>query len=228
MKKFFTYLLVLGTSLSTLAADPVRGLFASVHVGGQGTYENHTYTNPAGADGKEEKLNISAVYGINFGILNQIEKTKAVVGGEVFLNMSSATQKYVLRAANGPSEGNVQIKNPLNFGPTGILGTMITPKLMLYAKAGFAWNSFQLKYSNLNNNERPNSKTYKKFLRGPVAGAGANYLLTNKIMIGGEYMYFHPSEITPRKLSNPEGGVARQYKFGPTMHQVVVKLSMLF
>ena len=142
--------------------------------------------------------------------------------------MSSATQKYVLRAANGPSEGNVQIKNPLNFGPTGILGTMITPKLMLYAKAGFAWNSFQLKYSNLNNNERPNSKTYKKFLRGPVAGAGANYLLTNKIMIGGEYMYFHPSEITPRKLSNPEGGVARQYKFGPTMHQVVVKLSMLF
>lgn len=228
MKKQILVFAVLAASLSGLSADPVRGVFAALHAGAIGTYENHTYTNPAGQDGKENKLNLAAAYGFNFGLLNQIESTKAVVGGEIFFSMSSAVQKYVLRAANGPSEGSVQIKNPYNFGPAGILGTMITPKLMLYAKAGMAWNLFRLKYSDLNRNESPNSKTYKKYLRGPIGGVGASYMITNKLMIGGEYTYFHPSEITPRKLSNPEGGIARQYKFGPTMHQVVAKISLLF
>lgn len=213
---------------SGLFADPVRGLFASVNFGGLGTYNNHTYTNSAGQEGKEESLSAAATYGMNFGLLNQIEKTKVVVGGEVFFNMTSANKKYVLKSANGPAEGDLQIKNTYNFGPCGIAGMMLTPKLMFYTKLGFAWNCFRLKYSNLNNNERPNSKNYKKTLSGPAGGAGANYLINNKFMIGCEYMYFHPSEITPRKLSEPQGGVARQYKFAPTIHQVVIKLSLLF
>lgn len=213
---------------SYLAADPVRNLYISLHFGGQGTYQNHTYTNPSGKDGKETKLNLAPVYGLNFGILNQIEKTKMVVGGEVFYNMSGASQKYVLRADNGPAEGNVHIKNSYNFGPAGIMGIMLSTKIMIYAKAGFGWNGFSLKYANLNNNEMPNSKNYKKTLKGLLGGAGANYLLNNKFMIGAEYTYFHPNEITLRKLSNPEGGVARQYKYGPTIHQAVLKISLLF
>ena len=70
------------------------------------------------------------------------------------------TQKYSLRASNAPSDGKITIKNPYSFGACGILGTMLTPKILVYAKAGFAMCQSQIKYSALQNGENPNFKNF--------------------------------------------------------------------
>lgn len=211
-----------------LAADPVRGLFASLNLGGRFTPQNHDYTNPGGAVGKETKMNTSTSFGVSLGMLNQIEKTKAVVGGEVSVSMNQSKASYNLKVDGGNPEGRVSITNPFTFGVYGIAGMMMTPKLMFYAKAGYAWTTNQLKYTNLNNNENPSSKTYKKTMSGLSGGGGANFLVTNKFMVGGEYLYHAPKEITPRNNDSPQGSQKRKFVYHPTVHTVSLKLSILF
>lgn len=211
-----------------LAADPVRGLFASLNLGGRLTSQNHDYTNPGGAVGKETKMNTSTSFGISLGMLNQVEKTKAVVGGEVSVSMNQSKASYNLKVDGGNPEGRVSITNPFTFGVYGIAGMMMTPKLMFYAKAGYAWTTNQLKYTNLNNNENPSNQTYKKTMSGLSGGGGANFLVTNKFMVGGEYLYHAPKEITPRNNDSPQGGQKRKFVYHPTVHTVSLKLSILF
>ncbi len=211
-----------------LAADPVRGLFASLNLGGMGTFQNHDYTNPAGTVGKETTLNIAPSFGLSLGMLNQIEKTKVVLGGEVSLSMNTAKQKYTLSVAGGSPEGSLSITDPYTFGVYGITGMMMTPKLMFYAKAGYAWMTTQLKYTNLNNNENPNFQTYKKTMSGLTGGGGLNFLVTNKFMIGGEYLYYNPKQMILRNNDSPQGGVSRKFVYHPTVHTVSLKFSILF
>lgn len=221
--------LVLATSflVTALSADPVRGMFASLNVGGALSSQNHDYTNPTGATGKENKSKLSSSFGLGFGILNQVEKTKAVVGGEASFALNQSKQKYTLHVSGGNPEGNLNITNPYTFGIYGIVGMMMTPKLMFYGKAGYAWMKTQLKYTDLNN-ENPNSQTYKKTMSGLSGGAGVNYLMANKFMIGGEYLYYLPSSITPRNNNSPQGGQIRKFVYHPTAHSFSLKLSMLF
>lgn len=211
-----------------LAADPVRGLFASLNLGGRFTFQNHDYTNPGGKEGKETKVNTAPSFGISLGMLNQIEKTKVVVGGEVSVSRNQSKANYNLQVEGSGTEGRVSITNPYTLGVYGIAGMMMTPKLMFYAKAGYAWTTNQLKYTNLNNNENPPSKTYKKTMSGLSGGGGINFLLTNKFMVGGEYLYHAPKEITPRNNDSPQGGQKRKFVYHPTVHAVTLKLSILF
>ena len=212
--------------VSPLSADPVRGLFAGINAGARYSIQNHDYTNSTGAVGKQKQGELATSFGISLGLLNQIEKTKAVVGGEVSASMNQSKINYTLQTDGGNPEGKLNIKNPYTFGGYGILGTMITPKLMLYAKAGWAWVSSTLQYSGLS--ENPSSSKYSKTINGPSGGAGANYLITNKIMIGGEYLIHVPTASTPRDNTIPINGVKRKFVYHPTVHAVNVCVKFLF
>ncbi len=227
MRNFNKLVLSACVLVTSLSADPVRGMFASINVGGGLVAQNHDYTSPTGATGKETKSKLSTSFGLSLGMLNQIEKTKAVVGGEVSFSLNQSRQKYTLSVNGGNPEGNLNITNPYTFGAYGIVGMMMTPKLMFYGKAGYAWMKTQLKYTDLNN-ENPNSQTYKKTMSGLSAGGGANFLLSNKFMVGGEYLYYSPKSITPRDNKTPQGGQTRKFVYHPTVHTFSLKLSMLF
>ena len=92
-------------------------------------------------------------------------------------------------------------------------------------------NTFDLiigfKYTNLNK-ENPSYHTYKKTMSGLSGGPGVNYLLTNKFMIGGEYLYYRPNQITPRNNDTAVGGQKRKFVYSPTVHTVSLKLTVLF
>lgn len=223
-KIFFTLCLL----IPSLAADPVRGLFASLNLGLRLTSQKHDYTNPTGGVGKETKLNTATSFGLSVGMLNQIEKTKVVVGGEGSIAMTQSKANYNLHVDGGGTEGKVNITNPYTFGVYGIAGMMMTPKLMFYAKAGYAWMTAQLKYKDLNNNENPNHKTYRKTMSGLSGGAGVNFLTSNKFMVGGEYLLHVPSESTPRNNDTSIGGQKRKFVYHPTAHTIGLKLSLLF
>lgn len=227
MKTFYRLVPAILFFTTSLYADPVRGMFASLNLGASVAFQNHDYTGPTGASDKQKKAKISPSFGLSLGLLNQIEKTKAVVGGEVSFTLPQSRQKYALNASSGTADGNLSIKNPYIVGAYGIAGMMLTPKLMLYGKAGYAWMKTELKYTNLNN-ENPNFQTYKKTMSGLGGGAGVNYLLTNKIMLGGEYLFYTPKSITPRNNSSPQGGQSRKFVYHPSVHSVSMKLSMLF
>lgn len=228
MKNISKIILTTCVFATPLAADPVRGLFASLNLGGRFTSQNHDYTNAAGKEGKETKVNPSTSFGVSLGMLNQIEKTKAVIGGEVSISMNQSKASYNLQVEGGGSpDGKVNITNPYTFGVYGIAGMMMTPKLMFFAKAGYAWTTNQLKYTNLKN-ENPSSQTYKKTMSGLSGGGGANFLVTNKFIVGGEYLYHAPKEITPRNNDSPQGGQTRKFVYHPTVHAVSLKLSLLF
>ena len=209
---------------SPLAAAPVRGIFASVNLGCRYTSQNHDYTNNTGAVGKETKGELATSFGLSFGLLNQVEKTKAVVGGEVSVAMNQSKTSYNLQAAGGQPEGNVEIANPYTFGGFAILGTMMTPKLMLYAKAGYAWVTTTLKYKGLTEG----NENYSKTLAGVSGGGGANYLITDKVMIGCEYLIHMPGQTNPRNNSYPVGGQKRKFVYHPTIHLINIRVSMLF
>ena len=225
--KIFTKLPIAFFILGTpLAADPVNGLFASLNLGGVGIFQNHEYTSPSNAVDNKKKLKIGTSFGLSFGILHQVEQTKVVAGGEVSASLNKTTQKYDLNTG-GDIEGSLSITNPYSFGAYGIAGMMMTPKLMFYAKAGYAWMRAELKYTNLNK-ENPSYHTYKKTMSGLSGGPGVNYLLTNKFMIGGEYLYYRPNQITPRNNDTAVGGQKRKFVYSPTVHTVSLKLTVLF
>ncbi len=228
MRNFSKLILAICIFTASLAADPVRGLFASLNLGLRFTPQNHDYTNPNGAVGKETKLNTSTSFGLSLGMLNQMEKSKIVVGGEASLSMNQSKANYSLHVDGGGTEGKLSITNPYTLGVYGIAGMMMTPKLMFYGKAGYAWTTNQLKYTELNNGENPSSRMYKKTMSGLSGGGGLNFLVTNKFMVGGEYLYHAPKEITPRKNDTAEGGQKRKFVYHPSVHTVSLKLSMLF
>lgn len=220
-------IIILGSLFTTnLVSAPVKGMFASVKFGGKGIYQDHKYVSPSGSTGKFDNLKIGSFLGLGFGILNQVEKSKAVLGGEVEANLNQAGKKYILDVGNG-AEGNLAITNPYSFGAYGIAGVMMTPHVMVYTKAGYAWMRTNLKYTNLQN-ENPNSQTFKKTMSGVSGGGGASYLLTDKIIIGAEYLYSRPTPITPRKNDTVEGGQKRTFEYSPTVHSLGLKISYLF
>lgn len=227
MKNFNKLTLVACLFITSLSADPVRAIFASLNLGGMLIFQNHDYTNPTGATGKEKKTNLSTSFGLSLGMLNQVEKTKTVVGGEASFSLNQAKQKYTLNVSGGNPEGNLSITDPYSFGAYGIVGMMMTPKLMLYGKAGYAWMKTQLKYTDLSG-ENPNFQTYKKTMSGLSGGGGVNFLMSNKFMVGGEYLYYSPKSITPRNNNSSQGGVTRKFVYHPTVHTLSLKLSMLF
>ena len=207
-----------------LSASPVRGLFASLNLGCRYTSQNHDYTNNTGAVGKETKGELATTFGLSFGMLNQVEKTKAVVGGEVNVSMNQSKADYNLQTSGGAVEGKVSIANPYTFGGFAILGTMMTPKLMFYAKAGYAWVKTTLKYTGISEG----NASYSKILAGISGGGGAYYLLTDKIMLGCEYLIHVPGPTTPRDNSYAVGGQKRKFVYHPTIHSINLKVSMLF
>lgn len=212
------------TIISPLSASPVRGLFASFNLGCRYTSQNHDYTNNAGAVSKETKGELATTFGLSFGLLNQVEKTKAVVGGEVSISMNQSKASYNLQGTGGQVDGKVSIANPYTFGGFAILGTMMTPKLMLYAKAGYAWVTTTLKYTGLSEGDA----NYRKTLAGVSGGGGAYYLITDKVMIGCEYLIHVPGQATPRDNSYSVNGQKRKFVYHPTIHSVNLKVSMLF
>ena len=58
MRKITKAILTVTILATPLAADPVRGLFASLNLGLRFTPQNHDYTNPNGAVGKEADRNV--------------------------------------------------------------------------------------------------------------------------------------------------------------------------
>jgi len=227
MRTFYKLVPAVFFFTTCLFADPVRGMFASLNLGASVAFQNHDYTGQTGAVDKQKKTKIAPSFGVSLGLLNQIEKTKAVVGGEVSFTLPQSRQKYALNRSSGTADGNLTIKNPYILGVYGIAGLMLTPKLMLYGKAGYAWMKTELKYTDLRN-ENPNFQTYKKTMSGLGGGAGANYLLTNKIMLGAEYVYYAPKSITPRNNNSSQGGQLRRFVYHPSIHSLSMKLSMLF
>jgi len=227
MKNFSRVVLIASIFVTSLSADPVRGIFASLNLGGAFISQNHDYTSPSGATNKEKTSKLSTTFGASLGLLNQIEKTKAVIGGEASFSLNQTRQKYTLNVNGGSTDGNLTVTAPYTFGVYGIAGMMMTSKLMFYGKAGYAWMKTQLKYTALNG-ENPNFQTYKKIMSGLSGGAGINYLLTNKLMVGGEYLYYSPSSITPRNNNASQGGQTRKFVYHPSVHTLSLKLSMLF
>jgi opacity protein-like surface antigen len=224
LTKYIKTLLIIIIIATPLAAAPVRGLFASINLGCRYTSQNHDYTNNTGAVGKETKGELATSFGLSFGMLNQVEKTKAVVGGEVSISMNQSKANYNLQVSGGQPEGKVEITNPYTFGGYAILGTMMTPKLMFYAKAGYAWVKTTLKYKGLSEGDA----NYSKTMAGISGGGGANYLITDKIMIGCEYLIHVPGQTAPRDNSYAVGGQKRKFVYHPTIHSVMIRLSMLF
>ena len=223
IKKLLITTIVIVTPLS---AAPVRGLFASLNLGCRYTNQNHDYTNSTGGVGKETKGELATSFGLSFGLLNQIEKTKAVIGGEVSVSMNQSKANYTLKVDGGQPEGKLEIKNPYTFGGFAILGAMITPKLMLYTKAGYAWVTATLKYKGLA--ETPSDTTYNKKLGGISGGGGFNYLITDKVMVGAEYLIHVPAESTPRDNTVVINGQKRKFVYHPTIHSINLKISPLF
>lgn len=210
--------------VSAISASPVRGLFGSLNLGCRYTTQNHDYTNNGGAVGKETKGELATTFGLSFGLLNQVEKTKAVVGGEVSVSMNQSKITHNLQPSGGQVEGKVSIANPYTFGGFAILGTMMTPKLMFYAKAGYAWVKTTLKYTDISEG----TASYSKTMAGVCGGGGAYYLITDKFMIGCEYLIHVPGGTTPRDNSYAVGGQKRKFVYHPTIHSVNLKASMLF
>ncbi len=221
IKKLLITTIVIVTPLS---AAPVRGLFASLNLGCRYTNQNHDYTNNTGGVDNQTKGELATSFGLSFGLLNQVEKTKAVIGGEVSVSMNQSKISYNLQVSGGQPEGKVSIANPYTFGGFGILGTMLTPKLMLYAKAGYAWVTTTLKYTGLTEG----NESYKKTMGGISGGGGINYLITDKVMVGGEYLIHVPAASTPRDNAVAINGQKRKFVYHPTIHSINLKVSILF
>ncbi len=224
--KFPTPYLILVLTLFNLNAGPLTGVVASVDVGGRLTFQNHDYTGPQGKTGKSTDNNISGVAGTSIGYIKQAEKSKLLIGGEVFFHLSSAKKSYALRIENGEPEGRVNIKNPLTFGGCLIAGAMITPKFYGYGKVGYGWMKSELRYSNLDG-ESPNHKNYQFYQPGLLAGAAIGAKLGN-LLPRLDYTYHLVRSHEPRRDTELVNGVKKNFKYHPVCHTLTLKVGFLF
>lgn len=204
-----------------------QGIFVSGNAGGLFQSGKHIYTNDAAKEGKQELKSFGGVVSGGLGYLHELSESKIVFGLETFVGMSTVNSKKDLQVKDGSAEGKVGIKPRAFFGASILTGMAINPRVILYGRLGYEFTRFSFEYADLTF-QTPTAQKYTKTLKGLAPGAGAFYKLTDKILLGGEYVFSMQGKVKLREETATINGAKRGYTFSGHAQRVMARLIYVF
>lgn len=189
--------LALITSLLTTLAPAITttaqaslyfsGFYSSLGLGGILTKGKHKFTDPD--VGKAESTLSTFGGGTSFHIGYVAEKgvSTVMLGGEIYAVKFFNNIKKRIEFEDRTTQGIVHIQHKPAYGASFIMGKLINPKIIVYAKISYEFGAIAYKYKELPapfiSTTFDRTKNYKKI----VPGAGFRYAIGDRFHIGAEY-----------------------------------------
>lgn len=204
---------------TTTAMSDYGGIFVGAGLG-IGMMRNDTkYVDAAQGEGKSTVSKLGAYYQLHAGYLHEVGTSKTLVGGDIYVNGSSAKKLNNVGVDGGAIAGTIEQKRSTGVGIAAIAGKLINPKVMIYGRVGYELSKYDMKLNLIESAPQDFTKSYN----GVVPGVGLNYKIAHNMMIGGGYDY---TGLFSNKTVYQKGDINVQVK--PVEHRMMVKLTFVF
>jgi outer membrane immunogenic protein len=204
---------------TTTAMSDYGGIFVGAGLG-VGMMRNDTkYVDATQGEGKSTVSKLGAYYQLHAGYLHEVGTSKTLVGGDIYVNGSSAKKLNNVGVDGGAIAGTIEQKRSTGVGIAAIMGKLINPKVMIYGRVGYELSKYDMKLNLIGVAPKDFTKSYN----GIVPGVGLNYKIAHNMMIGGGYDY---TGLFSNKTVYQNGDVNIQVK--PAEHRMMVKLTFVF
>jgi opacity protein-like surface antigen len=218
--------LILSTvvTLGAAHASSMTGFFVSGNAGAMLIEGEHTLKNSSTGQEGSRKVNKMGYHaGPGLGYLMAMGDGKFYVGGELYYWLMSGSVRKELQTKTGPVEGTFTIQPKHAMGAAVLMGTMINPKVMMYARVGYESQSFDFKYDDLTF-QSPTNVKYSKSVTGVAPGAGILYRLSTSTSVGIELVMPMLAKAEVRKPDNSKRGFA----YTPSQKRITAKVIYSF
>lgn len=207
--------------LTTTAA--MASNYGGIFVGGGlgvGVMRNETkYTDTAFGEGKTTTTKVGGYYQLHAGYLHELGTSKTMLGGDVYMNSSSAKIINNIGVNGRAIVGTLEQKRSSGYGLAFIAGKLVNPKVMLYGRLGYEVSHYDMKVTLINQASQSSKKSYT----GIVPGVGMNYKVTPNVLVGLGYDY---AGLFSNKVIYSAGTTSLHVT--PAEHRVMMKVSFVF
>jgi len=218
MNKFYQSLGALILTTTAAMSNNYGGVFVGGGLGIGGMRAESKYADALQGNGKTTLNKFGAAYQIHAGYLTEIGSSKTMVGGEIYLNGSSAKKEGNVGINGGNVAGTVNLKRSLGYGLALIVGKLVNPKVMIYARAAYEASRYNIDLKL----DGAQSQSIKKTYTGFVPGVGFDYKVTPNIVVGLGYDY---AGLFGNKDVYQNGNVKVQVN--PAEHRIMAKVSFV-
>jgi hypothetical protein len=194
---------------------PFSGVYILGKLGGVYLKGEHKITTSAG-EGTTSMASFGADFGGGVGYA-MLTNGKAFFGGEGYYDMYGVKANKKMMTTQ--PQGDVSVQHKSGYGAALLLGAAANPKLVMYVKAGFEFNNFQINHNNTN--DTPANRKSAKKTKGIVPGTGILMRLGDHFIVGGEYAY-------PLYKKIEVQGSTNKYTLKPIEHRINLRVMWLF
>lgn len=219
MSKIYQGISALIFTTTTVMAGNYGGFFIGGGLGAAALRNEAKYTDTTQGKGKLTANKLGAYYQVHAGYLHEVGTSKTMIGGDIFLNSSSAKKIYNIGVNNQPAVGTLEQKRSTGYGIAAIAGKLVNPKVMVYGRLGYEMSRYEMKLALVGQAPQSSTKSYS----GVVPGVGMNYKVTPNVLVGLGYDY---AGFFAEKVIYSAGTVNLRVK--PVEHRVMLKVSFVF
>lgn len=221
MKKICLMLGALTLTSTAAFSHAYGGFYVGAGLGAGVARSEHKFTDATG-QGKVSYTKVGGLYEFFTGYMQEVGSSRTMVGGEAYMTASTAKEKENLGTNGQPVVGTVTIKREPAYGVAAILGKLVNPKVMVYAKIAYEMAKYKLDYRFTGANAAL-SGVKKPSYNGVVPGAGVNYKINANLIVGAEYSF--AGTYGKKKVIDANGVVC---EFNPGEHRFAVRAAYIF
>ncbi|CAO5678531.1 MAG: hypothetical protein HEEMFOPI_00368 [Holosporales bacterium] len=156
------------------SSKPFTGIFLLGRFGGGQLSGDYQYSASGGGKLSPSGYGTSFGGGVGYMMLTQ---AKAWFAGEIYYDVKSANP-----SANDTSYGKISVRAKNVMGGSLLIGGAASPRFVMYARAGYEAHNFTFKYDP----QSGSSRSVDCKFNTPIAGAGALFKLSDRIILGGD------------------------------------------
>lgn len=206
------------TTTATMASN-YGGIFVGGGLGIGALRSETKYTDTALGEGKTTSTKIGGYYQLHAGYLHEVGTSKTMLGGDVYMNSSSAKKTNNMGVNGQPIVGTLEQKRSSGYGIALIAGKLVNPKVMVYGRMGYEVSRYDMKVTLVAGGSQNSTKSYT----GMVPGVGMNYKVTSNVLVGLGYDY---AGLFGNKVIYSAG--TTNIQVNPAEHRVMMKVSYVF
>ncbi|MBX9977371.1 MAG: porin family protein [Alphaproteobacteria bacterium] len=186
------------------------GFYSSLGLGGILTKGKHKFKDPDVGKAESTLSNFGGATSFSLGYVTEKGVSTVMLGGEIYALKVFNNIKKRIEFEDRSTQGILHVHHNAAYGASFILGKLINPKIMVYAKITYEFGAIAYKYKELpspfTSATFDRTKNYKKI----VPGAGFRYAISDRFHIGAEYSLAAIGKVDILKGVNTMNGQTRQ------------------
>ncbi len=217
--------LLVGTSQAFAAS---KGFNIGVGLGINNMRGQHTFKNGAsGATGVRKYNKMGSAMGLSIGYMTALGEGHSLIGGELYGLMFGSKATKPLQYEGGYPEGSLLTKHKNSGGLAVIFGTLLNPKMFVYARCGYEFQSYDFQFRDVTFQNQPNFKAAKS-TSAIAPGIGLMVRTSKNMAIGGEFVMPIITSMEIRKSTVSIDGNKTGFDYAPSAFRLLFKLAYTF